>query len=283
MRTPALAIGKPAAADTFFQTCHRISTTDYEGREGSGGMLVAPERHPHVRLEVTLRSRIDLRDHRAVRKVLEMTGDGLSMVSDSVALLGLGKMGDGYDRASESVFEVHFGSHAAWTFGHAGAVLMAVADGSPRLPQGDLDEDEFRRVLGEVFGDRAELDYRRLWGVAREAARQRRGTIVVVAREAASEASRMGGQALAFHPIALTPERVRLLTAIDGAVLVDVAGGCHAAGVILDGRASRRGDPARGARFNSAIRYVDASESPCVALVISESGSVDLVRPIGTR
>jgi hypothetical protein len=282
MRTPALVVGKPQAADGFFHTCHRISTTHYEGREGSGTMLVAAERHANVRLEMTLRSRIDLHDHRAVRKVLEMTGDGLAMVSDSAVLLGLGRMGDGYDRSSESVFEVIFGSHAAWTFGHAQAVLMSVADGSPRLPQGELDEDEFRRVLGAAFGEPSDLEYGRLWNVALEAARQRRGTILVVAREAAAEASRMGGQALALHPIALTPERVRLLTAIDGALLVDLAGRCHAAGVILDGRASRRGDPARGARFNSAVRYVDASESPCVALVISEGGSVDLVRPIGS-
>ena len=137
--------------------------------------------------------------------------------------------------------------------------------------------DRFRRLLGEVFAS-PRVDA--LWKIAIEAARQHRGTMVVISQEAEAEAARLGPQALGLVPVPLTPDRVPLLTAIDGAVLVDTDGYCHAVGVILDGRASRRGDPARGARFNSAVRYVDASDHPCVAIVISEEGGVDLIRPL---
>ena len=68
-----------------------------------------------------------------------------------------------------------------------------------------------------------------------------------------------------------------LLTAIDGALLVDPDGTCTAIGVILDGRATRGGDPARGARFNSAVRYVEGADHPCLAMVVSEEGTVDVI------
>ena len=45
----------------------------------------------------------------------------------------------------------------------------------------------------------------------------------------------------------------------------------------MDGRASKYGDPGRGARFNSAIRYVESSNAPCFAVVVSEDRGVDLI------
>jgi protoheme ferro-lyase len=45
----------------------------------------------------------------------------------------------------------------------------------------------------------------------------------------------------------------------------------------LDGLASKKGTPARGARYNSAIRYAETSHYPCMAIVVSEDGSIDLV------
>ena len=50
---------------------------------------------------------------------------------------------------------------------------------------------------------------------------------------------------------------------------------CHAIGAILDGRAMGTGDPARGARYHSALRYVLSSEQPSLAVVVSEGGRVD--------
>jgi DNA integrity scanning protein DisA with diadenylate cyclase activity len=69
------------------------------------------------------------------------------------------------------------------------------------------------------------------------------------------------------------------LTAIDGSVLLDTQGVCHAIGVILDGIAKeQQGDPSRGARFNSAVRYVGSRAArSCVVVVISEDGRVDVI------
>jgi hypothetical protein len=280
IETAALAAGGGAPAYGFFQLCHRISSMHYEGHEGSGQMIVAAPEHPNVHLELLFHDHVDLHDHRAVRKVLELTGQGLALVTDSSELHGLGRVVGSYDRATESLFEVWFRSHAAWELLHADAVLMSVVDGNPRLPHWDLDEDEFRSLLGEIFDPAHPANLPALWNIAIQAAHQRRGTMVVISARAAEEAARLGPQAIRLVPVLLTPDRVPMLTAIDGAVLVDPDGHCHAVGVILDGRASRRGDPARGARFNSAVRYVDAAGHPCVAIVISEEGGVDLIGPL---
>ncbi|GAA2677923.1 MULTISPECIES: hypothetical protein [Actinosynnema] len=57
------------------------------------------------------------------------------------------------------------------------------------------------------------------------------------------------------------------LTNMDGGVLVDAQGNCHAIGVILDGAANGRGSAARGSRCNNAIRYLGGSPRPAVVVV----------------
>ena len=81
---------------------------------------------------------------------------------------------------------------------------------------------------------------------------------------------------MAVEPFALTPELIKLVTTIDGAVLVDLGGTCHAIGVILDGLASDKCTSARGARYNSGVRY--AYQQPDrVVVVKSEDGMVDVL------
>ena len=66
----------------------------------------------------------------------------------------------------------------------------------------------------------------------------------------------------------------------DGAVLLDPDATCHAIGVILDGFAAAHGNPARGSRYNSAVRYKEYSQQrriACLVLVRSEDGIVDLL------
>jgi hypothetical protein len=103
--------------------------------------------------------------------------------------------------------------------------------------------------------------------------------MIVVSKEAEEEAKRLGTQGTPITPRRAAPELMDNLTAIDGSVLLDTQGVCHAIGVILDGIAKeQQGDPSRGARFNSAIRYVGSRAArSCVVVVISEDGRVDVI------
>jgi DNA integrity scanning protein DisA with diadenylate cyclase activity len=83
-------------------------------------------------------------------------------------------------------------------------------------------------------------------------------------------------QATVVEPFALTRHLIDLVTRIDGAVLIDLEGTCHAVGVILDGQASDICDPARGARYNSGVRYA-YHQADRVVLVKSEDGRLNVL------
>ena len=114
----------------------------------------------------------------------------------------------------------------------------------------------------------------RLLELAKVASRQPHGTVLIVATDAEDEAARLANQATPIAPTELTDELLKCVSAIDGAVLIDPSCVCHAIGVILDGLAIPDGDPGRGARFNSCVRYL-ANKRARLALIVSEDGSVE--------
>jgi DNA integrity scanning protein DisA with diadenylate cyclase activity len=73
---------------------------------------------------------------------------------------------------------------------------------------------------------------------------------------------------------------MKLVTAIDGAVLLDFDGLCYAIGVILDGTVKPGdGDSSRGARYLAAIKYLNWSEKndhKCLIIVVSEDGMINI-------
>src|SRR3546814_14995617 len=84
--------------------------------------------------------------------------------------------------------------------------------------------------------------------------------MIVIAEDAESEALRLDAQGTNIQPAQLSVELLRQASAIDGSILMDPQGYCHAIGVILDGHANDQCTPSRGSRFNSAVRYVRRSE-----------------------
>lgn len=73
------------------------------------------------------------------------------------------------------------------------------------------------------------------------------------------------------------------VTSIDGAVLASPDGLCHAVGVILDGAATGTGDSARGARYNSAVRYLAGRGQGSLVIIVSEDGTIDLMPNLRRR
>lgn len=115
------------------------------------------------------------------------------------------------------------------------------------------------------------------------AVEQRRGSMLVVAQDAAAEAARLSGQGTKIVPTKLTPELYRRVSNIDGTIIIDPHCNCHAVGVILDGPANDRCTPSKGARYNSGIRYVAASPTPRLAVVVSDDRTVDVIPVLRPR
>lgn len=275
--TPAVGEGSELHLRGLFQACNTLSSLYYEGRGTVGRLILSRPGYPGLQHRVTLKSPIRLHDIPAVRKLLVTSGSGMSLLSDGRAVFGLGGLDTERSLPGESLFHVAFLKHSTWELSRGLRLLMRVTYGRPRLPRLAISEARFRYYLTRTFGLVPVEDFERLWALALAASEQRHGTILVIAAAAEAEAHRLALQGMPIVPVKLDRETVLSLSSIDGALLIAPDTTCHAIGAILDGRAMGTGDPARGARYNSALRYVLSSEQPSLAVVVSEDGRVDLL------
>jgi sensor domain DACNG-containing protein/sensor domain DACNH-containing protein len=270
-----------ATTDIFFQdifdTLNVISSISYEGEGAAGEILFAPPTSEQVDTRVRFNEPVPLSRQRLARKVVEMSGHGLSCVCHgSDGICGLGSANE----KAENVFRVVFTGHYKWDLYLGQLLLMKVAFGLPKLPLPRLNAEEFYSTARRIFGSLDSASGQRLWALVETSMEQQHGTILVISERVAEEASRLKGQAIGITPTELTSDLVRRLSGIDGAVLVSPDGVCYAIGVILDGIATGYGDASRGARYNSATRYFTSSisaERPTMCVVISADGYVDMI------
>lgn len=184
------------------------------------------------------------------------------------------------------MLRVRFTGHHIWELCHSDHKLMRVSYGKPALPLPPLNEQRFKADLERIFKGISQGAIKNLFELSEEACRQRHGTVLVITPEAASESKRLASQATGLVPVSLTADLLKSVTAIDGAVMLDISGICHAIGVILDGEAVEFGNPARGARFNSSLRYaaqMDALKKDCVVVVVSEDGTAEWIPELKPR
>lgn len=279
MRT-AEAAADPLALEALWTACDALATMRYEGTEPRGRLVIAAAQQPAVEMRVLFDPPVDVSAHRTVRKLLELTSaNGQGLVTDGLVVRGLGAIGAGYDEASEECFTVDFLANGVWELRHSARPLMAVSYGRPVIPRARISREQLAQAILAVHGTVAAETQERLWKVVGAATQTRHGALLVISREAGQEAARLRPQVIPITPTELDADLARRATSIDGALLVDQDGVCHAIGAILDGVAGAGGDPSRGARYNSAVRYVESRQGACFALVVSEDGMSDLVLP----
>lgn len=168
--------------------------------------------------------------------------------------------------------------------------LISVNFKNPRMGEEGYSSEKLINLLKNTFWeDNANYDQinekiERLDSIVRKAREQKHGTMVVITEPltAKQELISLSKQSTLIEPRVINYEYVKFLTAIDGAIYFDTDGNCHAIGVILDGRAKEDiGDASRGARYNSAHRYLhklkDDEQKKCIIVIISEDGMVDLI------
>lgn len=250
----------------------RIAALPYEGREGRGLAIVAAPGDPDVRVALRLVHQQPLTHPRAVRKLLEATTADSGLLVHRHRIWGIGTVPpDGEHTA------VAFTGRGHWQLRQGRNVLLDVTDGTAR--QGtpvDIPLDwELPAALDRLLPG---ADVAELQRLARAARHHRHGALLVISADAAAEARRLHPHAWATHPAPLDDEMMARLTAMDGGVLVDRHGRCHAIGVIPDGPAGGAGDPSRGSRYNNPLRYLrNAATPPAVVIVYSADGSVDVL------
>lgn len=279
MMTPGIAIRDNNFAEGIsFEKFNMISSLMYEGTKGVGSLLLAKPEDSTVDFLVRFAKPVPFNKYRWSRKVLELASSGNPLIANCGEILGLGHIAAGVDPwKSQNVFQIDFLDHYYWRLSCGDEVMLVSKYGIPSLPQKIFNNDWHLDTYQRLFPKSCQKDINRFAELLETAASQRHGSMLVVAEDAASEADRLQGEGTRIEPVELTPDLYRQVSSIDGAVIIDPHGLCHAIGVILDGQSGLKCTPSRGARYNSAIRYVDSSEKSRLAVVISDDQTIDII------
>ena len=266
-----------------FAALDGLSLAAYEKQEARGrivllGPLAAASDDAWAPpLSIRFREPLSIHNLRGLRKVLSLTNDSTAAVCTPDGVIGTASgVGSAEPVAGRPVLAC-FEGRAAWSVHAEGRELMRIEDGRPGLPARPLEPVDFafelrRRVpgLGQQHADA-------LASVATTLAGADHGAVLVVTPDAAAEAGRLQATSLPIEPVTLTEPLALTFAGIDGATLCDARMQVHAIGVILDGLATEKGDPARGARLNATLRYVESSPGRRCAMVVSEDGGIELL------
>ncbi|GAB4539142.1 MAG: diadenylate cyclase [Pleurocapsa sp.] len=262
----------------LFSFANTISAERYEGAGSKGRLIICQNNHPDISAKVKLKVPIEIYNYRGIRKLLEVSSSQMALLCDVKSVWGLGVPLDTYKPSQENLFEIRFTEHYTWELVHAENIMLRVKYREPRLPRERFNKRQFCDRIHRFFHvSQATTD--RLVEAVEAAVEQRHGTMLVITPEAEQETQRLAAQSTAIEPVMVSKEIISHISSIDGAILLSPDGIVHSFGVILDGKATKNGSSARGARFNSAIRYVDGEKSRnvnCLALIVSEDGYVDL-------
>lgn len=261
---------------------------------------------------------IALNDAKLVRKLLELTNNekDLYLISDHEMIYGLGKIN--WSKLNDSILlKIDFRGLSKYnvnlvttneTDPSIGRLviesgkkiyktnknleildknLLKLSFKSPIIEGEGYTSDKFKRLLkseyfdGDLKINEDVVEY--LEQVITHAREQKHGTMVVITDNdtAVSELKTLKKQSILIENAEIIPEYIKFLTSIDGAIYFDTYGKCHAIGVILDGIAKENiGDASRGARYNSAYRYLEKLKElgkKCIIVIISEDGMVNLI------
>ena len=253
----------------LFRSVTDFSSLTYERSGAKGHFVVTSPDNLSNKLSISIQSPVYLNQPRTVRKLLELTDDTNALLTDGHTIYGIGEC-----NPSPDVATVTIDGHAKWSLCVDGTTLMKVAYEHATLPKQILDKDLFSDVAHRTIGA---VDVQRIWNIFQCALDNGHGSTIVVSEDPMSEIERLGQEALAVKPEYFDHRQVAMLGRIDGAIILGPDGRCYAFGAILDGLATSTGDRARGARFNSSIRYQKTAAKGTLVIVISDDGTVDLI------
>ncbi|MFF5400500.1 diadenylate cyclase [Peribacillus butanolivorans] len=280
-------IGRKAASllDTSlyraFPELNLISITPYEGAECKGYLLINEEK-PDVKLSI----HVHLNEHKRIRKLLEVSDRDLILLVKPYTLIVYGfKVRKSKNEKFNGTL-IEFKSKLSWHCSIDNTPIFQSDNFQIKLPFNDTNDTvPIENAICNVFKNSNEevtdKDINLLIDLVLAAKEQKKGTILVILEKkiAKSEAKKLTQSSTLIVPKKLQAQLIKRFSGIDGAIIVDTKGICHAFGVILDGDITE-GDPGRGARFNSAHRYFATKKKqdiPCFLVVVSEDGHISIL------
>lgn len=192
-------------------------------------------------------------NYKKIRKLLEITNGELSLLmNDCDEIFSIGKM---VQKPSCEYYKVKFINFMEWSLSVNNNDYLSFLNLIPYLPSSDSDINEDDKILLKKTFAANNID--RIMEIIGCAIKQEHGTMVVITENAEEETQRMKDSGICVNKTYLSSQMIESVTSIDGAIICDPSGICYSIGVILDGKLSQKADSSRGARYNSAIRYIE--------------------------
>ncbi|MEN6458785.1 MAG: diadenylate cyclase [Thermoguttaceae bacterium] len=273
----AFSLDGLATVQGLYDAMNAISAMHYEGSIAIGRLILAGRgRSGGAGNGIRFVESVSLRDSRRIRKLLELTHGRTSLLVAENGIIGLTDAS-----TAQHDLSVDIRGHRHWRVLCRDRVVCEIRYGVPSLPSSRLEEWVFRDLCSRIFPKEVNTTY--LWRAASSCVGQKHGTTMVISDRAEAESDRLSQRSTLIEPRELTEWEIQAVSSIDGAILFSHSGICHAIGVILDGLATEKGDPARGARYNSAVRYLSMHGDGCLILIVSEDGDITLLPQLPAR
>ena len=254
-----------------------LSSQKYESDELYGRMFI-PRRgtfRSKKKLTIKLLNRVKITNNiRQIRKLMEIANGkyGLVIGKDS-EVIGYGNSPKAYE------CEVQISGHLSWKV-CIQTIQIIYSNGVFRISKRD---SEVAIDIPKVF-NLNDTQQKNLSNVLDNARQQKHGTLLIIGEPQITkkEANRLCdfNRGIGIKPINLSQnlDIISNITSIDGAIFMDTNCICYGIGIILDGEVISMGDSARGARFNSAVNYIQNCKKQnerIIAIVISEDRTID--------
>lgn len=237
-----------------------LSLMEYEGNNNQGSIITFQDinknfeqtkQECNIEIEFSEIILLNQGNYKKIRKLLEICEKNRSLLMrENGEIFGIGST-----KNVNSCYKVIFKETNHWVLYKKGKKYLEFVNLIPCFPEEpNRMNNQDVMLLKQTFNAK---NVDKLLDIVNHALNQEHGTMVVFSENAKKEAERLKESDIRITPTEVVGELVEAATSIDGAMICDDCGICYAIGAILDGRASKHADSSRGARYNSAIRYIE--------------------------
>ena len=125
----------------FLDACNYVSSLKYEGASSIGKFIVCREGHPNLDILLKLATPVRLSEYRKIRKLLEIASRDLSLYTNGVDILGLGKIKGEYNEKNQDLISINFSGHFKWELIHGNHKMLIVEHTNPSLPKQKINKE----------------------------------------------------------------------------------------------------------------------------------------------
>ena len=165
----------------LFRRANEISSLTYERSGAKGHFVVTNPVNLINKLEVNFENRVGLNETRGLGKILQLTDNATTLLTDGGYTYGLGECNSAPD-----VAKIAIEAYAKWSLSIDGTTLMGVSYEHPTLPKQIVDKELFKDSDERTVGA---INLKQIWNVFQCALDNDHSTTIVVSKNPASEST----------------------------------------------------------------------------------------------